>query len=71
MTSHTAFLILAIIFLGLVFIVPQMLDFRIKVLNWLRLKKLAGWHDRNRNVITNSVRVLLFVLSIYMFTLAF
>lgn len=71
MTSHPAFLILAIIFLGLVFIVPQMLDFRIKVLNWLRLKKLAGWHDRNRNVITNSVRVLLFVLSIYMFTLAF
>ena len=56
MTQNMALLIVAAIVVGLIPIVPKMVGLRIKVLRWLRLNRLADWHERNIKTLTPIVR---------------
>lgn len=71
MSAQTIYLIIGLICLVLVFIVPQMIALRVKILNWLKLRRLAAWHERHIQGLSIIIRIILLALAIYMFYLAF
>lgn len=66
MSKSLIFVILAAIMLVLVPIIPKMISLRISILHWLKLHKLADWHQRYSKGIAVFVRVILIVLAGYL-----
>jgi len=64
MTQQLALYIIAVIVVGLILIVPQILSFRIRLLHWLRL---ADWHQRNIRILIPLFRAVLLVIATVLF----
>ncbi|MBD3402961.1 hypothetical protein GF420_08695 [candidate division GN15 bacterium] len=58
--------VLAVVFVGMVFIVPQMMSLRIRILRALRLRRFADWHDRHRHGLTIALRIILAAMALVM-----
>jgi hypothetical protein len=67
MTQQLALYIIAVIVVGLIFIVPQILAFRIRLLHWLRWHRLADWHQRNIRILIPVFRAVLLVIATVLF----
>ena len=63
MQQSTALILLAVVVLALIPIVPKMVALRVRVLRFVRLNRLADWHERHTGAITLAVRVMLGVLA--------
>lgn len=66
MSKSLILVILAAIMLILVPIIPKMISLRISILRWLKLNRLADWHQRYSKGIAVFVRVILIVLAGYL-----
>jgi hypothetical protein len=66
MSQSLVLVILAAIMLLLVPIIPKMISLRIRILHWLKLHRLADWHQRYSKGISVFVRVVLVVLAGYL-----
>lgn len=64
MSNSTYLIIVGVVILALVFVVPQMLALRIRVLRFLRWQSLADWHERHRAGLTVGVRITLTIIGI-------
>ena len=64
------FLVVAAVLLALLPLVPKMVAFRIKVLDFLHLSWLADWHQRYSHGIVIAVRITLTGLAILLVIIA-
>ncbi len=71
MAQSTLFLLLAIFLILLIPITPRMIRLRMKVLNWLKLKGLANFIERNFNLFVTISRVVFALIAVVLLVLAF
>lgn len=71
MTEQTYFLIVAVVVFGLIPLVPRMIGLRTRVLYALRLRSLAGWHERNAGTLVVAVRAIFAATAVVLAVLAF
>ena len=58
MSQSTLLIMAAFLIIGLVPLVPKMIELRTMVLRWLRLRRFADWHERHARPLTLVVRVI-------------
>ena len=63
MQQSTALILLAAVAVALIPIVPRLVQLRVRILRFVRLNRLADWHERHTGAITLAVRVMLGVLA--------
>lgn len=71
MAEHVYYILVATILVALLPLVPKMIAMRTRVLHILRLKCLAGWHERNAGTLVVVVRVIFTALAVVMAVLAY
>jgi len=67
MDKQIIYAVIAAILVILIPIVPKMVQLRIAVLRWLKLKKMADIHDRLFDGSVLVVRIVMFCLSGFLF----
>lgn len=63
MQNSTLLLMTAVIPAGLILLVPQIVQLRVKVLRFLKLNWLADLHENNFRIMVIAMRVILAVLA--------
>lgn len=71
MNSQVFILLLAVLALGLVPLVPRMVEFRIHVLRWLGLDQIAQFHRKGFRPIVVVVRTILIGIAVILVFEAF
>lgn len=71
MAEHVYYIVVATILVAMLPLVPRMIALRTRVLHALRLRSLAGWHDRNASTLVVVVRLILAAIAVVLVVLAF
>ncbi|MFH1700716.1 MAG: hypothetical protein ABIE07_09035 [Candidatus Zixiibacteriota bacterium] len=71
MEINLEYIVVAIVLAILIPLVPYIVNFRIRILKWMRLKSPANWHEKGFKAIVITIRCVLFMMAIYLFLLGF